>query len=81
MLNEGDIIEIVQFDENCEKHLRRVKVKSLRRRSNRYAIIGVNMQGKNSISYTLPLHPVKRPEPLPDTTNWFPFEDRGEAEE
>lgn len=80
-LREGDIIEIVQFDEDCNKSLRRVQVRSLAKRANCYRIVGVNMKGKNSIEYRLPLEPLREIVPQADSTGWLPFVDHGEADE
>lgn len=80
-LKVGDIIEIVQFDGDGCKNLRRVRVHDMARDGRGYTVIGVNMKGQNKIRYRLPLQPADKIVPGHGTTNWFPFEDHGEADE
>lgn len=75
-LNEGDIIEIAQYNDRCALNLRRVRVKSLTKLSSLarakdgYKITGVNMHGINPMDYALPSTPITKLTPRAGATMW-----------
>lgn len=79
MLQVGSVIEILQADGN-RLTLRRVRVAELNARERSYRIAGVNLKGKNSVNYTLPLHPINTLAERTTSTAWS-FSPTGPSEE
>lgn len=73
-MKQGDIIEIVQHDENAQMNLRRVQVKSLSRSESFYRIVGVNLRGKYPQDYRLPIEPLPEIVKEPCSIGWMPFD-------
>jgi hypothetical protein len=82
-MRKHDIIEIVTTDENCRKHLRRVRVATFTQDSDAFYITGENLQGKFPKRYELPKQPIagKLPTNVPNYIGWFPFDNSGQADE
>lgn len=58
-LKLGDVIDIIQFDENRRKSaVRRVRVAELRSCGDHCHIVGQNLHGKYPRDYELPLTPI-----------------------
>jgi hypothetical protein len=80
-LAQGQVIDIITFNETGLKKVRRVRVRSLRDNGDgTLAILGVNMQAENPINYNLPMHPseiVRRP----NASYWRPFVETGAGDE
>ncbi len=67
-LQRRQVIDIITFNEQAQKKVRRVKVhRVIDNEDGTLAVVGVNMQGENAIEYRLPAEK--------------PFVDRGEGEE
>jgi hypothetical protein len=80
-MNNGDIIEIVEHDENALKHLRRVRVVSLRESGDSLRITGVNMLGKFPKDYRLPKQPLAAIVRQPNHIGWLPYHERAGGDE
>ncbi len=79
-MQNGDILDIISFNEKNEKHIRRIKVQALSVGLKSFSLVGVNMHGKNPESYTLPKREWNG-KPAANTSNWVAFVDSGVGEE
>lgn len=79
-LSKGDVIDIIQFDEDCHQKLRRIKVKTIETSDSYHYIVGVNMHDKYPHSYRLPVLSATSIVKGRNTIQWTPLSG-GEADE
>jgi hypothetical protein len=73
-LTTGGIIDIIQFDENAKRSIRRVRVAILRPDGDFCQIVGVNLKGEYPKDYRLPIESAAgRPPAIADSAAWKPF--------
>lgn len=73
-LRKGDIVEIVQHDERCRMHLRRVQIVSVVKKHNHYEVLAGNLHNENVWDYQLDLEPWEKIITKPGNIGWFYFE-------